>query len=125
MEFLKCKHCENVVAFVKNEGNKISCCNDIMEKMLVNNSDGSREKHMPIYEKNGNYLHVVVGEILHPSSKEHHIEWIALVTNKGNQRKVLLDNDKAETYFLIEEDDEVKELYAYCNLHGLWGIKKE
>jgi len=124
MEFLKCKHCENVIAFVKNVGNEVGCCNDKMEKLIANTSDASEEKHIPVYKRQGKYIYVSVGDILHPYTEEHHIEWIALVTKNGNQRKVLKHDAKPETFFLVEEDDEVVELYAYCNLHGLWVAKK-
>ena len=124
MEFLKCKHCENVIAFVKNTGNNVSCCNEIMEKMIPNNTDASEEKHMPVFTRDGKYLHVSVGDVIHPFTNEHHIEWIALVTRNGNQRKILNHEVEPKVSFLIEEDDEILELYAYCNLHGLWGFKK-
>ena len=123
MEFLKCKRCQNVVAFVKNVGNKISCCGAEMEKMIANNSEFSHEKHMPSYRREGKYLYVSVGEGTHPQTEAHHIEWIALVSKKGNQRKLLDHTGKPEAYFLLEEDDEILELYSYCNLHGLWEIK--
>ena len=124
MEFLKCKHCGNVVAYVKKSGVKVKCCGSDMEEMIANNNDASEEKHVPCYTRDGKYLYVEVGSVTHPQSEEHHIEWIALVTRNGNQRKVLDHQGEPKTYFLIEEDDEILELYAYCNLHGLWSIKK-
>ena len=94
MEFLKCKHCENVVGFVKNVGNEISCCGEAMDKLIANTTDASVEKHVPTYKKEGNYIYVSVGDVLHPYTEEHHIEWVALVTRKGNQRKVLNSQEK-------------------------------
>jgi superoxide reductase len=50
----------------------------------------------------------------------HYIEWIALETAKGAQRKVLNPGDKPCAEFTLTDDDSVVAVYAYCNLHGLW-----
>ena len=50
----------------------------------------------------------------------HYIEWIALETVKGAQRKVLKPDEKPCAEFILTDDDSVVEVYAYCNLHGLW-----
>ena len=123
MEFYKCNHCGNIIAYVKNNGVRVKCCGSDMIELVANSTDASEEKHVPVYSREGKYLHVSVGGGGHPQTKEHHIEWIALVTKNGNQRKVLNSEGEAKASFLIEEDDEVKEVYAYCNLHGLWTIK--
>ena len=124
MEFLRCNHCGNIIAYVKNTGVKVSCCGEHMMSLVAKNDDVGNEKHVPVYKKEGKYLVVDVSSVEHPMSEEHHIEWVALVTKNGNQRKVLKPNMKPSVNFLIEEDDEVVELYAYCNIHGLWTIKK-
>ena len=124
MEFLRCNHCGNIIAYVKNTGVKVSCCGEHMMPLVAKNDDVGNEKHVPVYKKEGKYLVVDVSSVEHPMSEEHHIEWVALVTKNGNQRKVLKPNMKPSVNFLIEEDDEVVELYAYCNIHGLWTIKK-
>ena len=51
---------------------------------------------------------------------EHFIEWIALETKQGNQRKVLSAGMKPEAVFALAPGDEAVAAYAYCNLHGLW-----
>ena len=51
---------------------------------------------------------------------EHYIEWIALETAKGAQRKVLKPEEKPCAEFVLTDDDSVVAVYAYCNLHGLW-----
>ena len=124
MEFLRCNHCGNIIAYVKNTGVKVSCCGEPMMPLVAKNDDIGNEKHVPVYKKEGKYLVVDVSSVEHPMSEEHYIEWVALVTKHGNKRKVLKPNMKPSVKFLIEEDDEVVELYAYCNIHGLWTIKK-
>ena len=48
------------------------------------------------------------------------IQWVALETKQGNQRKLLAPGQKPEVKFAITPDDEVVAVYEYCNLHGLW-----
>ena len=51
---------------------------------------------------------------------EHYIEWIALETNLGNQRKTLAPGSAPKAEFALLEGEEVRAVYAYCNLHSLW-----
>ena len=51
---------------------------------------------------------------------EHYIQWIALATRQGNQRKELQAGQKPQLEFMLCEGDEAEAAYAYCNLHGLW-----
>ena len=72
------------------------------------------------YETKDGRISVKVGSVEHPMTEEHFIEWIAIQTKFGNQRKCLKPGMKPEACFLICEDDEVEAVYAYCNLHSLW-----
>ena len=63
---------------------------------------------------------VTVGEVEHPMAEEHFIEWIALETQEGNQRKELKPGSKPQAVFMLAETDKAVAAYAYCNLHGLW-----
>ena len=47
----------------------------------------------------------------------HYIQWIAAVTDKGIFRVNLTPSDKPKAVFTGLN---VKEVYEYCNLHGLW-----
>ncbi|MGI6215899.1 MAG: desulfoferrodoxin family protein [Christensenellales bacterium] len=120
MKFYKCNICGNIVAFVEDKGNPIFCCGQPMEEIIPGTVDASKEKHVPVYEVKGNTVTVKVGSTPHPMTEEHLITWIALETKFGNQRKELKANDKPETSFAMVDGDEVKNVYAYCNLHGLW-----
>ena len=119
-KFLKCEHCGNIVAAVKETGVPVMCCGEKMKEIIPGSVEASTEKHIPVYKIEGNKVFVVVGEIVHPMQEEHYIEWISIQTKFGNQRKVLQPNDKPEVCFAICEGDEVENVYAYCNLHGLW-----
>ena len=91
-----------------------------MEVIPVNTQDGAHEKHVPVYKVEGNIVSVKVGEVDHPMLEVHYIQWIALETNKGNQRKVLKPGDKPEAQFALLPGEEVVAVYEYCNLHGLY-----
>ena len=120
MKFYRCKHCGQMVAIVDKKTCPIMCCDEAMEEIIPGTSDGAAEKHVPVYEVKDNMVTVRVGEVDHPMIEEHYIEWIALQTKNGNQRKALSPSDAPEARFALLEGDEVEAVYAYCNLHGLW-----
>lgn len=120
MRFFRCKKCGQMVAIVKKKGCPIMCCGEPMEEIVAGTSDGAVEKHVPVYEVKDGKVFVKVGAAEHPMSEEHYIEWIALKTSSGNQRKALKPGDKPEAVFALLEDDEVEAVYAYCNLHSLF-----
>ena len=119
-KFFKCNHCGNIIAMVKSSGVPVMCCGQPMEEMIPGTADAAVEKHVPQYEVEGNCVKVQVGSVEHPMIKEHYIEWVVLQTKKGNQRKQLHPEEKPCVRFVLEDDDEVEAVYAYCNLHGLW-----
>lgn len=120
MKFFICKHCGNIVAMVKSSGVPIICCGEPMTELIPNTTDAAQEKHVPVLSVNGQKITIHVGSVEHPMTDEHFIEWIALQTKNGNQRKSLLPGQKPMAEFFIAEGDEVEAVYAYCNLHGLW-----
>ncbi len=120
MKFYRCKHCGQIAAIVKKTGVNIKCCSEDMDEIIPGSVDASLEKHVPAFEVKDNIVAVQVGSILHPMVEEHFIEWVALQTKFGNQRKMLKPGDKPEACFALCDGDEVEAVYAYCNLHGLW-----
>ena len=120
MKFYKCAHCGKIVAVVKETGVPVFCCEEEMKEIVPGTMDASKEKHVPVYTVENNLVKVKVGELAHPMTEEHHIAWVSLKTKEGNQRKSIPVNKPAEVCFAICDGDEVEEVYAYCNLHGLW-----
>lgn len=118
--FFICEHCGNIIAMVKPSGVPVVCCGKIMKELIPGTSDAATEKHVPVYTIDNNIVKVQVGETVHPMFPEHFIEWVSLQTKHGNQRKVLTPETSPEVTFLIDANDEVETVYAYCNLHGLW-----
>ena len=91
-----------------------------MQELIANTTDAAQEKHVPVVRVEGDTVHVNVGSLEHPMTQEHSIEWIALQTRQGNQRKQLSPGQKTAACFKICQDDAVEAVFAYCNLHGLW-----
>ena len=92
----------------------------IVNKMIAGTVEATREKHIPVYEVEGNKVIVNVGSIEHPMLEEHFIEWVTLETKQGVQRKQLKPGEAPKVTFVLSEGEEVEAVYAYCNLHGLW-----
>jgi superoxide reductase len=120
MKFYRCKRCGQMVAALKKTGCPVVCCGEPMEEIIPGTSDGAVEKHVPVYEVKDGKVTVCVGSVAHPMLEEHYIEWIALQTNNGNQRKALKPGDEPKAEFALLEGDEVQAVYAYCNLHSLF-----
>ena len=120
MKFYRCAKCGQMVAIVEKKGCPIMCCGQPMEQVVAGTTDASVEKHVPVIKQEGNLVTVTVGAVEHPMVEEHYIDWIALQTKQGNQRKKLNPGDKPEAVFALVDGDEVVAAYAYCNLHSLW-----
>lgn len=120
MKFLKCMHCGNIVAFVEEKSGTVTCCGDPMKELIPNTTDAAKEKHVPVVKEEKGKVKVIVGSTPHPMEADHYIQWIALETEQGNQRKELKPGMKPEVEFALLPGDKVKNVYAYCNKHGLW-----
>lgn len=120
MKFFVCEHCGNIIAMVKDKGVPVMCCGQKMTELVPNTEDAAQEKHVPIYEVKGNNVEVTIGAVEHPMLEEHYIEWIAIQTDKGNQRKALKPGDAPKAAFALLDGEKLVAVYAYCNLHGLW-----
>ena len=120
MRFFRCKHCGKIIAIVNDRPIPTICCGEAMEEIVANTEEAAHEKHIPVVKVEGNIVRVEVGSVLHPMLEAHYIEWIALETKNGNQRKVLKPGDAPVAEFALIPGDEVVACYEYCNLHGLW-----
>ncbi|OJU14374.1 MAG: desulfoferrodoxin [Clostridiales bacterium 43-6] len=117
-DFLKCKHCGNIVGTIKNNGPAIVCCGEPMAELIANTTDAALEKHVPVVERDGTTLKVKVGSVEHPMTEEHLIEWICVMTETTTIRTRLEPGIKPEAIFYGVEGPAT--VYEYCNLHGLW-----
>lgn len=120
MKFYKCSHCGKIIAVVKDTPVPVTCCGEKMSEIVPCSVDAAVEKHVPVCTTENGKLIVKVGSVLHPMTAEHLIEWVAVKTNYGNQRKSFVAGEVPEKTFALLDGEVVEEVYAYCNLHGLW-----
>ena len=120
MKFYICETCGNMIAMLKRSGVSVMCCGKKMTELEPGTTDAAVEKHVPVFEVKDNKVFVTVGSVEHPMLEEHFIEWIAVQTNLGNQRKELKPGEKPQVCFALCEGEVVEAVYAYCNLHSLW-----
>ena len=120
MKFYICNHCKNIIAYIKNSGVKVKCCGEDMTEIVANTVDAAKEKHVPVVKIDGNIVTVNVGDVEHPMTEEHYIDFICVETSKGYQIKYLNPTDKPTAVFATADGESVVDVYAHCNLHGLW-----
>ena len=115
----------DIVEVIASNGCEISCDNKPMKELVANSTDAAQEKHVPQFQINGNIVKVDVGSVKHPMEEAHMIGWVYIVTNQGAQRKFLKANTDPFIEFALCPDEQLQEVYAYCNLHGLWMTKAQ
>ena len=118
MKIYRCFRCGNILAKIEDKSEALTCCGEALKELEVNTSDGVHEKHLPVYEMKDNECVVRVGEVDHPMSEEHYIMWILVERSNGYSIKYLNPGDEPTATFLNTSD--IKAIYAYCNLHGLY-----
>lgn len=122
MKLYRCDKCGNVLEVIRDSAIIPVCCGVGMKCLEANtDEEASTEKHVPVVVKEKNKVVVYVGSILHPMEEKHYIEWISLETDKGRYLKYLSHGDMPlVTFSLADEYEDVINVYAYCNIHGLW-----
>lgn len=118
-KFFRCSHCGNLVGLINNAGVPLICCGEPMEELIPNTVEAASEKHIPEVSSHGRLVHAKVGSVPHPMTEEHHIEFVYLQTERGGQRRSFTPPEAAEAMFVLDNDKPL-EVFAYCNLHGLW-----
>ena len=120
----KCEKCGNIVEMLHAGFGELFCCKAPMVKLVENTTDAATEKHVPIVTRMSNGYEVKVGEVAHPMTEEHYIEWMELFIDGRTITKFFKPGEKPEwTYTCCQG----KDVYArvYCNLHGHWRSKRK
>lgn len=118
MKFYVCEHHGNIITILG--GIKGPASSEGMEELKAGVTDAAQEKHVPQVTATAETVAVNVGEVEHPMSKEHLIEWVVLETDQGFQKKDLKADGKPTAIFALAPEEKPLAVYAYCNLHGLW-----
>ncbi len=121
---------------------------------FIQEADWRKEKHSPVIEgpdkvSVGEVFELTVGlspELEHPNTTEHHIGWISLYFHpegakfphqvgrfefsahgesvQGPNQGPVYTHHQVKTFLRIEKPGTFYAL-SLCNIHGLWGAKKE
>ena len=92
-----------------------------MQELKAGVTDAAVEKHVPVYTSRQAVMFMSWSERQNIQCLiEHFIEWITLNTNQGIYRKQLNPGQEPVADFCLCDGEQVEEVYAYCNLHGLW-----
>ena len=118
-KFYICEKCGNLIEKIDDSGVPVVCCGQKMTPIVAGTVEASREKHIPVATVEGDLVRVSVGSVEHPMAEEHSILWVELKTDRGVQRKNL-EVGKAPVVTFALADEKPLEVFAYCNLHGLW-----
>ncbi len=122
VKFYICEHCKNIIVKVADSGVPVVCCGEEMKELVANSKEAATEKHLPVVNKlEGNGYEVVVGSVIHPMEAKHYIEFIVVETSKQTMTFKLNPGDEPKVTFAT--NDEIVNVYEYCNLHGLWVTK--
>ena len=114
-----CEKCGNLIEKIDDSGVPVVCCGQKMTPVVAGSVEASREKHIPVATIEDGVVRVVVGSVEHPMAEEHSILWVELKTDRGIQRKNLEVGKPPIAIFALADEKPI-EVYAYCNLHGLW-----
>lgn len=121
-ELYKCDICGNVVEITHPGVPALVCCRESMHKLEGKAEDKGREKHVPVIKESKDGIRVEVGDVHHPMEDKHYIKFIEVLTENKVVRAEINPGEEPVAEFLVMPN-EVREVRAYCNLHGLWSAK--
>ncbi|ACM21639.1 desulfoferrodoxin [Geotalea daltonii FRC-32] len=122
LEIYKCQSCGNIIEVFHAGAGELVCCGSPMALQVENTVDASREKHLPVVEKNAGGITVKVGSIPHPMEEQHFIEWIEVVADGRIFRQELKPGDVPQAVFPAGSGKVV--VREYCSLHGQWATNE-
>ena len=111
VRFYVCPVCGNVIQAVGEA--VISCCGIALPPLEPEDADAAHPIGLEIAEDE------YCVSVDHPMTKEHHISFLAAVSDGGVQLVKLYPEGNAQARFKINR---VRHVYAYCNRHGLFRV---
>ena len=111
-KFYVCPVCGNVIRAIGEA--VVSCCGIMLPPLEPEEADEGHRIQVEIVEDEY-YV-----SLEHPMTRDHHISFLAAVSDQGMQFTKLYPEGGAEARFRMER---VRYLYAYCNHHGLFRLR--
>jgi superoxide reductase len=122
-EVYKCEICGNIVEVLHEGKGTLVCCGQPMVKMVEKVQEAGNEKHLPVLEKINSGTLLKVGSVPHPMEEKHYIEWIEILKKDGRILRIPLKPGEAPEAKIDWNIEDLEEVRAYCNIHGLWSKK--
>jgi len=124
-QIYKCELCGKMSELIHDGAGELICCGQAMALQKTKIKEDGLEKHLPVLEEGEDNLFTIrVGEVKHPMEDNHYIEWIEIITEDGKVLKKYLNSGEIPaTAFKCAS--KIKEVRAYCNVHGLWSLNIE
>lgn len=97
----------------------LACCGEPAQQLVAKTADAGKEKHVPVKKPGKAGIRVEVGEVPHPMTAEHRIEWIEVLNGPYVSRRYLTAGENPVAEFYVPDQPGLV-VRAYCNLHGLW-----
>lgn len=120
-KFFLCETCGNLMIAAIASGVVPYCCGDEMTRVQANTTDGSKEKHLPVFSFVSKHcMKVNIGSEPHPMTPNHNIRFVCLETDNGFAIRYLDEDDLPEVHICFTGRPIA--IYAYCNIHGLWRV---
>ena len=114
-KFYACPVCGNII---HTTGEAVISCCGITLPALEAETGGEDDCHTPHIEIIEDEYFVTIN---HPMTKEHYISFIAAISDQGIQLIKLYSEGPAQARLKIAG---VRKIFAYCNLHGLFEVKR-
>lgn len=123
-ELYRCSKCgvQLEVLVSGSDDVELVCCGEVLKAQRANSSDGAGEKHLPVAESCPGGILVRVGDVPHPMSEEHHIEWIEVINGAYVNRFYLKPGELPQAVFSVPLSPELI-IRESCNIHGVWQKK--
>lgn len=119
-QIYRCEVCGNVVEMERAGAGVLVCCGKEMVLEEENRDMTNAQKHIPVIIDSPDGLKIVIGEILHPMTEEHHIEWVQVITPYGEIRRRVQLGEEPIIYLPFLGKDDVLGIRSYCNVHGMY-----
>lgn len=119
-QIYKCKACGNIVEIVNEGVGELVCCNQPMKLLEENTEDQGMEKHVPVIVEEDGKITVKVGDVEHPMTEEHYIQWIEITVDGISCKKFLTPEEAPKAVFTVPGSYKEISAREYCNVHGLW-----
>ena len=121
-EIYKCEICGQEVEVITDGAGTLVCCGEEMKKLEEQTTESEySEKHLPVLiNEDENCQKIQVGQIIHPMTKEHYIEFIEVFTKDKTKKLKKFFSPEEEPILQIPKCFDIGCIRAYCNIHGLW-----